>query len=154
MKNRVLTMVIIILIAITLILTAAVVVWFILDNKSNANSTISGIQASKPLNPKEIKENTVYVDGIVTNLSSPKNSVISISLAFELENKKTKEDFENLLGSYIKGEIIKILNDKKVEEIWEAHGTDEFVTTLMNQLNPLFNNGKIKRIDVTNKVIN
>lgn len=151
MKNRVLTMVIIILIAITLILTAAVVVWFILDNKSNANSTISEI--SKPLNSKEIKENTVFVEGIITNLSAPKNSVISISLAFELENKKTKEDFENLLGSYIKGEIIKILNDKKEEEIQGTQGTDELVTALMNQLNPLFNNGKIKRIDVTNKVI-
>jgi len=154
MKNRVLTMIIIILIAITLILTAAVFVWNYLDNKNNPDSqaNATAISTPEPLTPKQVKENTIFVKGILTNLSTPKN-VISMDLAFEVENAKTKEDFEYLLDSVVKATIISILNDTTVDQINGAKGTDSFASTLLNKLNPLFKNGKIKRIDITNKVI-
>jgi len=153
MKNRMLTMIIIILIAITLILTAAVFVWNYLDDKSDpAGSAAVSTSTPKPITPKEQNENTIVVKDILTNLNTPKN-VISVSLAFEVENKKTKEDFENLLDSVVKSTIISILNDTSVDQINGSKGSDAFVSSLMNRLNPLFKNGKIKQISVTNKVI-
>jgi flagellar protein FliL len=153
MKNRMLTMIIIILIAITLILTAAVFAWNYIDKQNNPdNPAAVSTSTPKPLTTKEMKENTIFVKDILTNLSTPDN-VVSISLAFEVENKKTKEDFENLLDSVVQSTIISILNDTTIEEINGAKGTDAFVSNLMNRLNPLFKNGKIKRIDVTKKVI-
>lgn len=150
-----LTMVIIVLIAITLILTSAVVVWFSLDKKiQSATNGVESTSTSNPISSKEVKENTVVVKEIVTNLDSTSTVVIRTSLAFQLENEKTKVDFENLLDSYIKGTIIKILNDTKVEQIKGKQGSDDFTSALMEQLNPLFQNGKIKRIDITDKVIN
>jgi len=152
MKNRVLTMVIIILIAITLILTAAVVVWNTMDK--NSNSAIGSEDTGKPISSQQVKDNTVIVKEIVTNLNATSTKVIRISLAFQLENEKTKKDFENLLESYVKGTIIQTLNDLKVDQIKGKQGSDDLAASLMNQLNPLFQNGKIKRIDVTDKVIN
>lgn len=152
MKNRVLTTVIIILIAITLILTAAVVAFTIIDKRSDA--PVGSVSTPRPISTEEVNANTVLVKDIVTNLNSQNTVVIKISLAFELENEKAKKDFENLLESYVRGTIIRSLNDLKPEEIKDSKGSDAFAASLMEQLNPLFQNGKIKRIDVTDKVIN
>ncbi|TCZ80232.1 flagellar basal body protein FliL [Paenibacillus albiflavus] len=145
-------MVIIILIAITLILTAAVLVWNTMDK--NSNSAIGSEDTAKPISSQQVKDNTVIVKEIVTNLNASSTTVIRVSLAFQLENEKTKKDFENLLESYVKGTIIQTLNDLKVDQIKGKQGSDDLAASLMNQLNPLFQNGKIKRIDVTDKVIN
>jgi len=152
MKNRVITTVIIILISITLILTAAVVVWFALDKR--IETKMGSESTAAPISSQEVKDNTVLVKEIVTNLDAPSTVVIRISLAFQLSNEKTKTDFENLLDSYVKGAIIQTLNDMKVDDIKGKQGSENLTTSLMNQLNPLFQNGKIKRIDVTDKVIN
>jgi flagellar protein FliL len=152
MKNRVLTTVIIILIAITLILTAAVVAFTIIDKPSE--SAVGSESTAKPISTQEVNANTVLVKDIVTNLNSSSTVVIKVSLAFELENEKTKKDFENLLESYVRGTIIRTLNDLKPDQIRDSKGSDDFAASLMDQLNPLFQNGKIKRIDITDKVIN
>ncbi|WP_442600939.1 flagellar basal body-associated FliL family protein [Paenibacillus sp. KN14-4R] len=153
MKNRLLSMVIIILVSITLILVASFFIWNYMD-KSSASGTPATTEAksSKSLSTKEMKDNTVIVKEIATNLM-PITSVVRISLAFELENSKTKEDFENLLDSQVKGTIIKTLNDMTVDQLQGSKGNDNLIATLINRLNPLLKRGTIKQISITDKVI-
>ncbi|MCR8642184.1 flagellar basal body-associated FliL family protein [Paenibacillus sp. N1-5-1-14] len=153
MKNRLLSMVIIILISITLILVASFFIWNYMD-KSSATETgvTTETKATKAPTPKEVKANTVIVKEIATNLM-PITSVVRISLAFELENSKTKEDFENLLDSQVKGTIIRTLNDMTVDQLQGSKGNDNLVSALMNRLNPLLKRGTIKQISITDKVI-
>ncbi|WP_068774632.1 flagellar basal body-associated FliL family protein [Paenibacillus sp. FJAT-26967] len=144
LKNRFFLMTVSILVAITLILTAAFVLWTFMDNKAET----SGSEDSKPITTLEIKENTVIMKDIITNLAEP-GSFIKISLAFELENKKAKVDFENLIDSRIKGTIIRTLSDMKAEQIQGSKGQDNLTNTLISKLNTHLNEGKIRRINIT-----
>nr|WP_272509977.1 flagellar basal body-associated FliL family protein [Paenibacillus chitinolyticus] len=134
-----------ILVAITLVLTAAFVLWTVMDNKPEAG-------AEKTQTSAEIKENTVIMKDITTNLAS-QGSFVKISLAFELENKKAKTDFENLIDSRIKGTIIRTLSDMNSDQISGSKGQDNLTNTLISKLNPLLNEGKIRRINITDIVL-
>ncbi|MFC9774990.1 MULTISPECIES: flagellar basal body-associated FliL family protein [Paenibacillus] len=145
LKNRFFLMLVSILVAITLVLTAAFVLWTVMDNKSEAG-------AEKTQTSAEIKENTVIMKDITTNLAS-QGSFVKISLAFELENKKAKTDFENLIDSRIKGTIIRTLSDMNSDQISGSKGQDNLTNTLISKLNPLLNEGKIRRINITDIVL-
>lgn len=153
-NNKLFILIVGILIAITLILAAAVGLWVLIDKKSN--DTVPGAAATTNVKPAkepsttEIKANTVIVKDIQTNLSG--NTFISITFAFELENAKTKDDFDNLLDSKVKGTIIEVLNDLTKEQVDGSKGNDLITSTLLNKLNPSLKQGKIKQIYVTNKV--
>lgn len=146
LKNRFFLMLVSILVAITLVLTAAFVLWTVMDNKSESAGE-EKVQTSA-----EIKENTVIMKDITTNLAS-QGSFVKISLAFELENKKAKTDFENLIDSRIKGTIIRTLSDMNSDQISGSKGQDNLTNALINKLNPLLNEGKIRRINITDIVL-
>ncbi|EGL14639.1 MULTISPECIES: flagellar basal body-associated FliL family protein [unclassified Paenibacillus] len=146
LKNRFFLMLVSILVAITLVLTAAFVLWTVMDNKSESAGE------EKAQTSAEIKENTVIMKDITTNLAS-QGSFVKISLAFELENKKAKTDFENLIDSRIKGTIIRTLSDMNSDQISGSKGQDNLTNTLISKLNPLLNEGKIRRINITDIVL-
>jgi flagellar FliL protein len=147
---------IIILIAITLILVAAFILWDYIDNKylpndpnEQAVSSVAGV-TGKPLTAKEIVELTVKIEDITTNLNN--RDFIRLSFAFLLENKKTKEDFENL-DFMVKAIIIQTLNESRPEDILGKDSIDRLNATLMNKVNPILPNGKIRQVYVTNVLL-
>jgi flagellar FliL protein len=149
LKNKMLQWLIMILIAITLIALASFVLWDYLDKRSNpagitGNSTES-VQ-TKRLSAKQIKDQTVEIKDVVTNLMG--NDYIKISFAFELENSGAKEEFE-LLQTRVKSIIVQTLVDLTTEQIRGSKGLDLISTTLINKINPILTKGKLTRVDIT-----
>ncbi|MCD1257812.1 flagellar basal body-associated FliL family protein [Paenibacillus athensensis] len=159
-KNKVFILVVSILIAITLILTAAFVLWNFME-KSTASSdptkqaeeAVASVKPTKPPTAEEVKANTAIIKDIATNLATS-GSVVKISFAFELEDSDAKTEFDSLLDSAVKGTIVQVLNDTTLEQIQGSKGSDTLTSTLMNKINPLLQKGKIRQIWITDKVFN
>lgn len=150
-KNKVFILIVSILIAITLILTAAFVLWNFMEKGaglSDPAAAAENVKATKPPTAAQVQANTALIKEIVTNLGGS-NRFIKLSLAFEMENKKGKEEFDHLLESQVKGTIIQTLSDMTPEQVNGSKGQDFLTSTLLNKLNPMFHEGKIKKIWVT-----
>ncbi|MEI7027325.1 flagellar basal body-associated FliL family protein [Paenibacillus sp. y28] len=156
LQNKMLQWLIMILIAITLIVLAGFVLWDYMDRKSadpatEAASSVTNVKAPAKKSAAEVKELTVQMPEILTNLSN--KQFVKVSFAFELENKKAKEEFENL-DFRVKSIIIQTLADMTAEQVSGKKGQDNLKAVLINNLNGIFSAGKIAQIDITNIVIN
>jgi flagellar FliL protein len=158
-KNKIFILIVSILIAITLILTAAFVLWNFMEKNNQskdpavqAQEAVASVKPTKAPSAEAVKANTAIIKDILTNLSGSQN-FIKISFAFELENSKTKTEFDSLLDSAVKGTIVQALGDLTKEQIEGSKGSDGLTSTLMNKLNPLLHEGKIKQIWITDKVL-
>ncbi len=91
MKNRLFIMMVAILLSITLIMTAAFVLWKYMETGSSSSANQANSQKANAKQPTatEIKDNTVIVKDILTNLSG-NDKFIKISFAFELDSKKSE----------------------------------------------------------------
>jgi flagellar FliL protein len=147
-------MVIGMLIAITLILAAAFFLWTMMgkSESSDAGAKAQAVKTAKQPTAAEVKDNTVVVKDVLTNLAN-NSRFIKVSFAFEMENKKAKTEFENLLDSKVKGTIIKTLSDMTPEQVSGSKGYDNLTSALMNSLNPYLQEGKIVQIWVTDIVL-
>lgn len=152
-KNKLFTIIIAMLIVISLILVAFFTLWNIMENNNQpadpseaARATVSQV-GGKQLTPAQIKEQTVFMENIITNLAE-KGRVIKASFAFTLDNKKSKEEFETV-NFRVKSIIIQILADMKVEQIQGSKGQELLVSTLMNKINEILTEGKIATISIT-----
>lgn len=155
-KSRIFLLVVAILIAITLILTAAFILWNYMDkgNQNSQDQAISSanhVKPSKKMSPDETKENTVIMKDILTNLAA-NNRFIKASFAFEMENKKAKEEFEKL-DFKMKAIIVQTLSDMSPDQVQGSKGLDNLTSVLMNKMNPLLSSGKIKQIWITDNVL-
>ncbi|MDF2814133.1 MAG: flagellar basal body protein FliL [Paenibacillus sp.] len=152
-KNRMLQWLIMILISITLIALAGFVLWNYLDKQAQpedpavaAATSVNGVKP-KQLTADQIVEQTVEIVDITTNLAG--KDFVKISFAFELDSKKSKEEFEKL-NTRIKAFIIQTLADLKAEDIRGSKGYDLISTSLLNKINPILTQGKLRQVDITN----
>jgi flagellar FliL protein len=155
-KSKIFLMVGAILIAITLILTAAFVLWNYMDKASQdpqqmAQNSAKEVKPGKKATPDETKANTVILKDILTNLST-NNRFIKASFAIELENNKAKDEFEKL-DFKMKAIIVQTLADMTPEQVQGSKGLDNLTSALMNKMNPLLTAGKIKQIWITDSVL-
>lgn len=156
LKSRLFIMVVAILIAITLILTAAFVLWNYMDkgnqsSQEQAQNSAKGVKTAKALTPDQVKENTVIMKDILTNLSG-NDKFIKVSFAFELENKKAADEFTKL-DFKMKAIIVQTLADMTPDQVSGGKGFDTLTSALMNKMNPLLHEGKLKQIWITEKVL-
>jgi flagellar FliL protein len=155
-KSKLFLMVVAILIAITLILTAAFVLWNYMDKGSQdpselAQSSAKEAKVAKKVSPDEAKANTVILKDILTNLAT-NNRFIKASFAIELENTKAKDEFEKL-DFKMKAIIVQTLSDMTPEQVQGSKGLDNLTSILLNKMNPLLSLGKIKQIWITDNVL-
>ncbi|HEX7058029.1 MAG TPA: flagellar basal body-associated FliL family protein [Bacilli bacterium] len=156
MFKKLLPVMIIVLIAITLIISAAAILWNYLDKQSQAqdpaNQAIQSVDkvAPKKKSAQEIHDLTANIDDMITNLAN--GQIIKISFAFELENDQAKEEFD-LLNTQIKSAIIVTLVDMNPDDIQGSKGLDALSTILMNKVNNLLTKGKVIHVNVTNFVL-
>jgi flagellar FliL protein len=156
-KSKMFLMVVAILIAITLILTAAFILWNYMDKNSSqdpqelAQSSAKEVKQAKKATPDETKANTVILKDILTNLAT-NNRFIKASFAIELENLKAKDEFEKL-DFKMKAIIVQTLSDMTPEQVQGSKGLDNLTSALMNKMNPLLSLGKIKQIWITDNVL-
>jgi len=116
-----------------------------------AQTSANEVKPSKKLSADQVKENTVIVKDILTNLNG-KDKFIKVSFAFELENKKAKEEFEKL-DFKMKAIIIQTLADMTPEQMQGSQGVDQMSAALMNKINKELTLGKLKQIWITDKVL-
>ncbi|WP_209847388.1 flagellar basal body-associated FliL family protein [Paenibacillus sediminis] len=140
-----------ILLAITLIALAS---FLLINNSLNKNnSETAGKETKKTMiSADKIVEETSEITDIKTNLADS-NYIISISLAFQLDSKKSKEEFEKIKEIKVKPLIIKTLADTKPEELNGANGKDQFSNKLLNLVNKTLPSGKLTQIDITNFIL-
>lgn len=143
-----------ILLAITLIILAAFLLYrtFIADtDKTPVQNAVDQVEAKK-LSANEIVEVTSEITEIKTNLGDP-DYIVMISFAFQLDKKKTKENFDKIKDINIKPIIIKTLADMKPEELTGANGKDQLSAKLVNLINKTLPDGKLVKIDVTDFIM-
>jgi flagellar FliL protein len=155
-KSKIFLLVVAILIAITLILTAAFVLWNYMEKSGSdpqelAQSSAKEVKQAKKLSPDETKASTVILKDILTNLAT-NNRFIKASFAIELENPKAKDEFEKL-DFKMKAIIVQTLSDMTPEQVQGSKGLDNLSSALMNKMNPLLSSGKIKQIWITDNVL-
>lgn len=152
-KNKLFMIIIAMLIVITLILVAFFTLWNIMDKKSEpadpseaAKASVSQVEGKK-LTPAQIKEQTVFMENILTNLAE-KSRVVKASFAFTMDSKKSKEEFDTV-SFKVKSIIIQSLADMKADQIQGSKGQEFLISTLMNKINEILTQGKVNSISIT-----
>ncbi|REK57907.1 MAG: flagellar basal body protein FliL [Thermobacillus sp.] len=154
--KRLLPWLITILLAITLIVVAA---FFIYDRLFNDSGSDSGeidriVEQVEPekLTADERVAMTAEIQDIRTNLLDT-NYVVVMSLAFRLDSKKAKEEFEKIKDISIKPIVIRTLSDMTEEELRGSKGKDELNARLFNLINPELTQGRLTKVEITNFII-
>lgn len=142
MKNKVLTVTLIILVTITLLgVIAAVLLW-----------QFSKDDAPKDKAPSidEIIESTVEVPEITTNLAN--KQFIRLSLTIQTDNPKaaaelTKREFQ------VKNIVIQELSEITPQDLEGKVGKQNFEESLKSLINPLMQEGEIEQVYIVSYII-
>lgn len=142
-----------ILLAITLIVLAA---FLLMDNlfnndKDDVASAVNSVE-TRLLTADQIVEVTSEITDIKTNLADP-DYIVLMNFAFQLDTKKSKEEFDKIKDIKIKPIILKILADTKPEELKGANGKDQLSAKLINLINKTLTEGKLTQIEITHYIL-
>lgn len=142
-----------ILLAITLIVLAAFLLMANLfdDDKDEVSSTVNSVE-TKHLSADQIVEMTSEITDIKTNLSDP-DYIVLMNFAFQLDTKKSKEEFDKIKDIKIKPIILKVLAVTKPEDLQGANGKDQLNAKLINLINKTLTEGKLTQIEITNFIL-
>ncbi|ANE47546.1 flagellar basal body protein FliL [Paenibacillus swuensis] len=147
-----------VLVIITLIMVAAFALWNYMskstesDNPNQqAKDSVSAVQAKK-LSAEEILEVSSVLDNITTNLAD-KDYVVKMSFAFQLDHKKTKEEFDQIANLKIKPIIVRTLADMTPDQVTGGKGFDVLSAKLLNLINTTLPEGKLIQVEITDFVI-
>ncbi|MGE7760655.1 flagellar basal body-associated protein FliL [Peribacillus sp. NPDC097895] len=141
MKKKLLTIMMIMLVAITLVGVIAVVVVTKLSDPTSAEG--------KP-SIDEIVKSSVEIPEITTNLAG--NDYIKISFMVQTENKKAKEELEKR-SFQMKNIIITELSEMKAEELTGKKGKEKLQDALKTRMNELMEEGKVEKVYITSSIL-
>lgn len=141
-----------ILLSITLIAIVAIILFksFFTDPKELATETKT-IEV-KVLSADERVEVTSELKDFRRNLKDPQYVVV-LSFAFQLDSKKTKEEFDKLTEIEVRPIINRTLADMTAEELQGSQGEDALESKLLNLINPVIPKGKLVKVEITNFII-
>ncbi len=143
MKNKLLTISLIILVSITLI--GVVVVVLILNFNKD-----SGDAEEKPPSIDEIIESSVDMEEITTNLAG--RNFVRLSLKIQTDSKKaaeelTKRDFQ------VKNLVIQEISEMTAKDFEGKVGKQQFEDSIKAQLNELMQDGEIQKVYIVSYII-
>ncbi|MFE4704166.1 flagellar basal body-associated protein FliL [Peribacillus simplex] len=141
MKKNLMTIMLIILVAITLVGVIAVVFVTKLSDSTSAED--------KP-SIDEIVKSSVEIPEITTNLAG--NDYIKISFMVQTENKKAKEELEKR-NFQVKNIIITELSEMKAEELTGKKGKEKLQEALKARMNELMEEGKVEKVYITSSIL-
>ncbi|MGD6965062.1 flagellar basal body-associated protein FliL [Rossellomorea vietnamensis] len=139
MKNKLLTITLILLVTITLVGVLALVVLLKFNEDETKEPTID-----------EVIEASVDVPELTTNLLS--GDYIKISFKVQTDGKKTKEELEKR-DFQVKNIIIEELSELKSDELQGKEGKQQLETTIKDKANSLMQEGKVERVYITSYII-
>ncbi|ARF15325.1 MULTISPECIES: flagellar basal body-associated protein FliL [Sporosarcina] len=142
MKNKLLTISLIILVSITLIGVVAVVLILNFNKDSDGEEKAPSID--------EIIESSVDMEEITTNLSG--RNFVRISLKIQTDSKKaaeelTKRDFQ------VKNLAIQELSEMTTKDLEGKAGKQQFEDTIKAKLNELMQDGEIQKVYIVSYII-
>ena len=147
-----------ILLAITLIAIVAVILFNTLMGSDNAtNDSSKAANAAKTVTTEKLNADervavTSELTDIKTNLADP-DYIAVMGLAFQLDEKSTKEDFDKIKEIQIKPIVIRTLADMKPEAINGSKGKDQLCSILLNLINSELPEGKLIKVEATNFIV-
>lgn len=141
MKKKLLTIILIMLVAISLVGVIAVVVVTKLSEPASTED--------KP-SIDEIVESSVEIPEITTNLAG--NDYIKISFMVQTDNKKAKEELEKR-NFQVKNIIITELSEMKAQELTGKKGKEKLQNTLKTKINELMEEGKVEKVYITSSIL-
>ncbi|KAA6452378.1 MULTISPECIES: flagellar basal body-associated protein FliL [Bacillus] len=135
MNKKLIIIMLIILIAISALGTAA---YFIVSGKLG--------KSDKEPTIDEIVESSVDIEEITTNLKS--DHIIRIAIKLETDSKKAKEELEKR-DFQVKDAIITLLADTNADKIEGDKGKEAFKRELKNKVNSYLQEGKVEKVYIT-----
>ena len=140
MKNKALTISLIILVCITLLGAVALVLVLQLNKgEASAEPTID-----------EIIESSVDVEEITTNLAG--KQFIRITLKIQTDNKKSAEELAKR-DFQVKNIVIQELSEMTPENLEGKVGKQTFEDAIKQQLNPLMQEGEVQKVYIVSYII-
>ncbi|WP_210363827.1 flagellar basal body-associated protein FliL [Bacillus sp. REN3] len=139
-NNKLVTVMAIMLVAILLVGTIAVV----------AVLKLTGEDKKEEPTIDEVLEASVDIPEVTTNLAS--NDFIKISFKIETDSKEAKEELEKR-DFQVRNIIIYELSEKKSEELQGVEGKKGLEETLKTKINSLMQDGKIKKVYITGSIL-
>ncbi|MCU6707110.1 flagellar basal body-associated FliL family protein [Paenibacillus sp. J5C_2022] len=101
------------------------------------------------LSAKERVEVTSELKDFRRNLKD-QDYLVMLDFAFQLDSKKTKEEFDKLLEIEIRPVISRTVADLSVDELNGSAGEDALEAKLLNLINPMLPKGKLIKVEITN----
>ncbi|MCY8513375.1 flagellar basal body-associated protein FliL [Bacillus atrophaeus] len=135
MNKKLIIIMLIILIAISALGTAA---YFIVSGKLG--------KSDKEPTIDEIVESSVDIEEITTNLKS--DHIIRIAIKLETDSKKAKEELEKR-DFQVKDAIITLLADTNADKIEGDKGKEAFKRELKDKVNSYLQEGKVEKVYIT-----
>ncbi|WP_438317621.1 flagellar basal body-associated protein FliL [Sporosarcina sp. FA9] len=144
MKNKMLTIILIVLVCVTLVGVVFLALWLSFGNDFKAEAV------AKEPTIDEIVEASVDVPEITTNIGS--RQFIRISLKIQTENVKaaeelTKREFQ------VKNIVIQELSEMTAKDLEGKAGKQAFENALKSYLNPLMQTGQVERVYIVSYII-
>lgn len=148
---------IIILVCLTLLIGAAFVVWHFVINSDMTSpadkaANLAANTEARSLTADEIVSLTSVLEPVTTNLADQRHVVV-VGFAFQLENKKTVDEFEKLKEIRVQPVVLKLLHSTTPQQLFEEKGFDVLTSKLMNEINQILQEGKITQIHITSFVV-
>jgi flagellar protein FliL len=140
LKNKALTIMMILLVTITLVGVIALVVIL----------KLSGDEETKEPSIEEVIENSVDIPETTTNLMS--NDFIRISFKIQTDSKKAKSELEKR-DFQVNNIIIEELSELKAEELQGKKGKELIETRVKDKVNSLMQEGMVERVYITSMMI-
>ncbi len=141
-----------IVLSIILIAIVAVIAFNYMFDDKDGNKEPKPEVKVETLSAKERVEVTSVLTEYRRNLKD-QNYVVILSFAFQLDSKKTKEEFDQILDLEIKPVISRTLADTTADELAGSQGEDALETKLLNLLNPILPKGKMIKVEITDIII-
>ncbi|WP_409253708.1 flagellar basal body-associated protein FliL [Bacillus sp. SCS-153A] len=139
MKNKLLTISLILLVTITLVGVLALIVVMKFNEEEAKEPSIDEVIAA-----------SVDVPELTTNLLS--GDYIRISFKVQTDSKKAKEELEKR-DFQVKNIIIEELSEMKSDQLQGKEGKQQLETTIKDKANSLMQEGKIEKVYITSYMI-
>ncbi|WP_274361634.1 flagellar basal body-associated FliL family protein [Paenibacillus thermotolerans] len=148
---------IVILLAVTLIVGAAFVLWNQFQRESTpqdpreAAKESANMAEAEYVSAEKLKDMTFAIDDVIANLSD-QSYFVNASFTFELDSKEAKTEFE-MIQFKVKDVINTTLSDLKPEQVKGSAGIDNMSSVLINRTNELLHKGKVRHVYVTKLIV-
>ncbi len=141
------------LLAITLIVIVTFYFWNTLfgdkskDPDQAAKEIVENVQA-EPISADEMVKVTSDLIDIRTNLADT-DYVVQLSLSFQLDSEKAKEEFDKIKDNQIKPIVNRALWVLNPDDMTGTKGKDQLTAGLINSINAVLSEGKLIKVGIT-----